>query len=426
MKRVLLILVFFISYIQAQDFNLTGAGARAEGFGGAFIGLADDATAVTWNPAGLSQLERPEASIVTRFISDGVSSKNNLDPSLNSDERQGHFSVNFGSVALPLKLGNAGVVAAIAFQRQLDFYDNQKFQYEVGTNSIVLDSKLTGGVNTITPGISMRLSPVVAVGAAVNIWTGSLNSDQKLTLSTTSASGFLQNIGNEDFSGLNFVIGGLVDLSSLPNPVPVKFGVSLKTPFTLKGSGSTKDEDNNFSTSGSIIQTSNVSEEVQMPLMLGFGVSYRPNDNLVFAMDYEIRSFGDKQLTSTQTPTSPAGPTIVDPPTPISASKNGLNQFRVGGEYLIIMEKSVIPIRLGFRTVPTVLADMDYNSSSGQYSPSSTQVSGSGISIGSGFIGDTFALDITLSSNVYTQKYSTEGQIDYSTVTISSSVIIYF
>ena len=126
MRKNLLISVFFISNIYAQDFNLTGAGARAEGFGGAFIGLADDATAVTWNPAGLSQLERPEASIVTRFISDGISSKNNLDPTLNSDERQGHFSVNFGSVSLPLKLGNSGVVAAIAFQRQLDFYDNQK------------------------------------------------------------------------------------------------------------------------------------------------------------------------------------------------------------------------------------------------------------------------------------------------------------
>ena len=40
-----------------------GAGARALGMGGAFTAVADDATANTWNPAGMAQLERPELSI---------------------------------------------------------------------------------------------------------------------------------------------------------------------------------------------------------------------------------------------------------------------------------------------------------------------------------------------------------------------------
>ena len=55
---------------QNVNFNLTGAGARAAGMGGAFIGVADDATAIVWNPAGLTQLHHPEASVVTRFIND--------------------------------------------------------------------------------------------------------------------------------------------------------------------------------------------------------------------------------------------------------------------------------------------------------------------------------------------------------------------
>jgi hypothetical protein len=40
-----------------------GAGARALGMGGAFTAIADDATAGTWNPGGMTQLERPEAAI---------------------------------------------------------------------------------------------------------------------------------------------------------------------------------------------------------------------------------------------------------------------------------------------------------------------------------------------------------------------------
>ena len=43
-------------------FNLSNPGARSMGMGGAFVGLADDATAAYTNPAGLTQLVTPEIS----------------------------------------------------------------------------------------------------------------------------------------------------------------------------------------------------------------------------------------------------------------------------------------------------------------------------------------------------------------------------
>lgn len=43
-------------------FNLSNPGARSMGMGGAFLGLADDATAAYTNPAGLTQLVTPEIS----------------------------------------------------------------------------------------------------------------------------------------------------------------------------------------------------------------------------------------------------------------------------------------------------------------------------------------------------------------------------
>lgn len=45
----------------AAEFLKIGVGARALGMGGAFVSLADDATAAYWNPAGLVQLESREA-----------------------------------------------------------------------------------------------------------------------------------------------------------------------------------------------------------------------------------------------------------------------------------------------------------------------------------------------------------------------------
>lgn len=42
------------------QFNFSTPGARASAMGRAFIGLADDASAATTNPAGLIQLTRPQ------------------------------------------------------------------------------------------------------------------------------------------------------------------------------------------------------------------------------------------------------------------------------------------------------------------------------------------------------------------------------
>jgi hypothetical protein len=50
--------------LQARANVVQGSGARALGMGGAFLARADDATAASWNPAGLSYLRLPEVSLV--------------------------------------------------------------------------------------------------------------------------------------------------------------------------------------------------------------------------------------------------------------------------------------------------------------------------------------------------------------------------
>ncbi len=50
-------------------FSFSNPGARALGMGGAFLGLADDASAAYANPAGLTQLVSPEVSAEVRSVS---------------------------------------------------------------------------------------------------------------------------------------------------------------------------------------------------------------------------------------------------------------------------------------------------------------------------------------------------------------------
>ena len=49
------------------QFGFSNPGARSWAMGGAFIGLADDATAALANPAGLTQLAAPEISVEGRL-----------------------------------------------------------------------------------------------------------------------------------------------------------------------------------------------------------------------------------------------------------------------------------------------------------------------------------------------------------------------
>ncbi len=51
-----------------SSLNPVGSGARALGMGGAFIAVADDATAASWNPGGLIQLVTPEVSAVGAYF----------------------------------------------------------------------------------------------------------------------------------------------------------------------------------------------------------------------------------------------------------------------------------------------------------------------------------------------------------------------
>lgn len=55
-----------------SSFFLLGAGARAVGMGGSFVSVANDASAVFWNPAGLARLEFPELSFAHVTLPEGT------------------------------------------------------------------------------------------------------------------------------------------------------------------------------------------------------------------------------------------------------------------------------------------------------------------------------------------------------------------
>ncbi len=81
MKKLVLTAVLILSLLPAQNVNKTGTtaanflkigvGSRAIGMGGAFVALANDASAMFWNPGGIARLERSELLVNhTRWLAD--------------------------------------------------------------------------------------------------------------------------------------------------------------------------------------------------------------------------------------------------------------------------------------------------------------------------------------------------------------------
>ncbi len=70
---VFLVVFFTASSVRAKGPFIT-PGARATGFGTAFVSIADDLTAIYWNPAGLAYQKNKQVMLSSYFISDSAMS----------------------------------------------------------------------------------------------------------------------------------------------------------------------------------------------------------------------------------------------------------------------------------------------------------------------------------------------------------------
>lgn len=126
--------------IQAQttiEPAVTNPGARSLGLGGAFVAVADDATAAWANPSGLVQLLRPEISLEGRSWSED-----------RAGEASNQSGVGFLSFVLPLKPVSLAIYGQTL--TSLDFADDS-WRYDSGfsplTTLIIANAGISAGVS---------------------------------------------------------------------------------------------------------------------------------------------------------------------------------------------------------------------------------------------------------------------------------------
>jgi long-subunit fatty acid transport protein len=102
-----------IEALSGLQFNFGNPGARSLGMGGAFLGLADDASAAEANPAGLTILRKAEISLEARNYTEAqLFSTSGTFPQVERTEFIHHSDaaqISFGSFVYPVKKFTLGV-----------------------------------------------------------------------------------------------------------------------------------------------------------------------------------------------------------------------------------------------------------------------------------------------------------------------------
>jgi len=337
--------------------NPVGSGARALGMGGAFIAVADDATAASWNPAGLIQLERPEISVVGAFFHRIEDNNFGTNPEASGEQSVTEANVNYLSLVYPFNLFGHNMVVSLNYQNLFDF--TRKWDFSLMQQSIDLsvnrniDYKQDGNLWALGLAYSLQITPRLSFGFTLNIWEDFLDDNGWEQTTRQSGSGTfmgdpftLESMSHDDFSfsGFNANLGILWNITD-----KVTLGVVFKTPFTadLKHK-STSSSSIRFPTNPVLDSSSSSSfdedEKLDMPMSYGIGFAYRHSDRLTVSADVYRTEWNDFIRKDSQgNKTSPISG-LPESESDVDATI----QVRAGVEYLFIKPEYVIPLRGGF------------------------------------------------------------------------------
>jgi len=208
--------------------------------GGAFIAVADDATAASWNPGGLIQLEKPEISAVGQFFHRIEGNDFGTNPEASGDESVTDANLNYLSGAYPFTLLNRNMIVSLNYQYLFDFGREWNFPLVQGSSGLSLSQNVNldqdGNLSALGIAYAIQITPQVSFGFTLNVWEDWLGANE--WKQTTRQKGTGAFVGNpfvfESVSHDRFNFSGFnANLGILWNIIPkLTLGAVFKTPFT--------------------------------------------------------------------------------------------------------------------------------------------------------------------------------------------------
>lgn len=347
-----------ISEQSRTNFTVQGAGARAMGLGGAFIAVADDATAVSFNPAGLAQLLQPEVSFVANGMQRNVgyqdvetTSQGRVLAASDTLVSNARWTPLFVSATAPLRLGGRNLVVQLSIQRAFALNEDSRRSLDQvpaggGTPSHLSQGiAQSGQIDLYSGALAYEVSQRILLGLAYQVWRGRWDLDStslQETGTTTTTVAYRQ---------VNALDGGSFNLGLIWRWPTWSLGLVRRTGFHA---------DYGFTTTlaTSLSPASRrfgpVSTGLHWPASTGVGLAYRPTGHWLVTADLTHTVWSSMRYMSGSSTLN--GQSFFDfdkgDRTPNATTAH------LGVEYLWLTEAdSVVPFRAGLSREPQPVVD---------------------------------------------------------------------
>ena len=369
-RHMILLVVFGLGTVHAlaltdeeifRDFrfNLINPGARSLALGGAFISLADDATAAQANPSGLSYLLKPEYFVELRAV-DSESEAAGIRDSLpgggntvvvtgtNPEDVQ---NITFASAVFPIKRITLAFSRQVVLNTESSTLNSFAFNFGGGGPGAPTTTQGSGSIDVdqvnLNASLGFRVSDRLAFGASISYARLEVKSDVQNIIfdpgGNLSGTPIIEPTLNlrtriDDSDGaVGFSLGGIFRPSQ-----SFSFGAVYRWAPKFTVNEEIIDGIDIFDAIGTL--GSEFPNEFNLPDSYGIGVSWRPFQRLMFALDIERIEYSD--LVDGYVP----GVNVL---TGFDAefTADDATDYRLGGEYVLFVKQTVpLAIRAGVFT----------------------------------------------------------------------------
>jgi len=390
---VLIVMVMsVITFLQAQEeiFFLgqeLGVGARAMAMGGAYVGVADDYSAMYWNPAGLGQIKRMELNL--GFSHNKVI--NNADfLGIRTKSEDTFTRLNSIGLTIPIPTYQGSLVLGLGYNKVTDFDNsftiegyNENFaaypdyfyqtaeDYQMTTvddnvyqNQSIIEQ---GSMNHFSFAGSIELQQDFFLGATLNLIGGKddygmeFSENDILNLHNVYeeyTADSLENISDlnyweyrqsivSDYKAVNMKIGALYKFKN----IPLRLGATIETPTTYRITENWADSWNEYYDSGASFEVpeegGKTEYKIKTPYSFGFGASMKVL-NFLFSAGADFEDWSQAQFL-----TDPPilGDTRTEVNTRIQKDFKSITRLRFGAEMYIPLVRA--RVRAGYFEDPT-------------------------------------------------------------------------
>ena len=282
---------FFMAFVLlttstfANGLNLNSVGAKAGAMGGAFIGLADDYSAIFWNPAGISQVQNFQLAAYYCGVMPSASYKNSQLGIDAKTETQTYSSPGIMAY-VPIDSGFISFGLGVYIPSGLGTtWNGDDFKNLTGGNSYEWMSKI--GVINIAPALSIKLLPSLSLGAAFNLSYGFLDLKRPQYVLDPKNRQPIWGQYSESSSGWGF--GGTFGLLFKPINL-ISIGATFRTANTIAFSG-TAENDLLKAMMGDNYRDADLERDIQWPIWYGAGIALRPLGFLTITADIQYTNW---------------------------------------------------------------------------------------------------------------------------------------